>query len=342
MIKKKRKFKIKLTIFAAVILLMLMVSCSKKITDTENMAASSASAEHKYKIYMVDSFIGYFYCNNVFQGAVDAADELGDVELKRVGPYQINIEKQLKEFDRAIEEGADAIFLTALTPDKWTEPINRAVENGIPVVCYDCDAPDSERLAYYGTMNYKAGYKAGIAMSEQLGGRGSVAVMIGAKDAQNSIERLTGFEDALKNESDIDIICIESTDNLLNEAIVKARKIFDEYSDIDGIFASSGSDAQAAVQIMKEKDIEDEKIKIIGFDDDEKTLELIKKGSVSGTIVQNTNAMGYESVMHLYGALKGELSMEKAENGSDSIDTGIIFVTNDNVDTYKTEWKYDM
>lgn len=340
--KNKRKFKIKLTIFAAVLLLMLMASCGKKNTDIKNTAASSYSAEYKYKIYMVDSFIGYFYCNNVYKGAVDAADELGDVELKRVGPYQINIEKQLKEFDRAIEEGADAIFLTALTPDKWTEPINKEIEKGIPVVCYDCDAADSERLAYYGTMNYKAGYKAGIAMSEQLGGVGKVAVMVGARDAQNNIERLTGFEDAIKNESDIEIVCIESTDNLLNEAIVKAKKIFDEHQDIDGIFASSGSDAQAAVRVMKNRDMEDGKIKIIGFDDDEKTLELIKNGSVAGTIVQNTYAMGYESVMHLYKALNGELPMEKAENGSDSIDTGIIFVTRDNADTYKSEWKYDM
>ncbi len=341
MIKNKKRFGIKLIIFAAAMLLM-MNACGRKNADADNTSASTALDEDKYKIYMVDSFIGYFYCNNVYRGAVEAADELGDVELKRVGPYQINIEKQLNEFDRAIEEGADAIFLTALTPDEWTEPINKAIENGIPVVCYDCDAADSERLAYYGTMNYKAGYMAGIAMTEQLGGFGNVAVMVGAKDAQNNIERLTGFEDALKNESDINIICIESTDNLLNEAIAKARKIFKEYQDIDGIFASSGSDAQAAVQIMKEKDIEAGKIKIIGFDDDKKTLELIKNGSVAGTIVQNTNAMGYESVMHLYKVLKGELPMEKAENGSDSIDTGIIFVTNDNVDTYSSEWKYDI
>ncbi len=335
----RKKIKIRLIALASVVVLVLMSACKKEAVDNEK---STAADEKKYKIYMVDSFVGYFYCNDVFHGALEAAEKLGDVEIKRVGPYQINIDKQLEEFDRAIEEGADAIFLTALTPYEWTEPINKAIEKGIPVVCYDCDAADSERLAYYGTINYKAGYMAGIGMTEQLSGTGKAAVMIGAKDAQNNIERLTGFEDAIKNESDIEIVCVESTDNLLNEAIAKVEKIFDEYPDINGIFASSGSDAQAAVQVMNERNIQTENIKIIGFDDDEKTMELIQNGSIAGTVVQNTRAMGYESVMHLYKALKGELPMEKAENGSDSIDTGVLFVTLDNADSYMSQWEYDM
>lgn len=328
---------------AAAMLLILLNSCGIVRIEpgsTSQSAGKTAEKKDKYKIYMVDSFIGYFYCNDVFRGAVEAADELGDVEIIRVGPYSINTDKQIEAFNDAIADGADAIFVTALAPDRWIESINKAVESGIPVICYDCDASDSERIAYYGTMNYRAGYMAGLGMTERLGRDGKVAIMLGSKEAQNNIERITGFMDALKNESNLEVVCIEPTNNLLTVAIEKAQKIFDEHPDITGIFASSGSDAQAAVRVMKNSGIDTDSVTIIGFDDDAKTLELIKSGDVFGTIVQNTHDMGYESVMHLYGILKGELPDEKAENGSDVIDTGIAFVTKDNVETYKNEWEY--
>lgn len=338
---KKDRYLKKLLMFPLMLTLSLsLASCSDVNLSIGSMSESVSSInEGPYKIYMVDSFVGYFYCNDVFEGAQDAAKNLEEVELYRVGPDHIDETAQIEAFNKAIEDGADAIFVTTLRPDMWTETINSAIEKGIPVVCYDCDDPDSERLAFYGTVNYRAGYNAGLSMIEAAGDDAQIAIMTGDEYAQNNIERIVGFQDAMENESNAEIVCIEPTYNLLSEAEKKAEEILTKHPEVGAIFASSGSDAQAAAEVISEKS-SGRNIKIIGFDNDEATMEYIRNGKVYGTVVQNTHAMGYGCVMYLYDVLTGELPMEKAENGTDMIDTGTVFVTKENIDTYMDELEW--
>ncbi len=306
--------------------------------QNENQGTTASSGD-KYTFYMADPYVGYFYCDQVYEGALDAAEELGDVEIVRVGPTEINTDEQIKYFDTAVASKADGIFVSTLEPDSWLDPLNDAMEKGIPVVTYDCDTPDSDRIAYYGTSNYNAGFAAGQAMIEATGGEATVAIITGSITAQNNIERIAGFTDALAEEEGMDIIVTEASDNDLTKATEKAQTILTTYPEVNAIFGTTGSDGQGAAIVAKERNMTADDITIIGFDDDEDLLNLIRDGYVYGTVVQNTHAMGYNSVMHLYEVTTGKAAAEKPTDGSDVNDTGVVVVTSDNVETYKDEMK---
>ena len=70
------------------------------------------------------------------------------------------------------------------------------VANKVPLICQDNDAPQTKRLAYIGTDNYKAGRAAGRLVKEALGDAGgTVVIFVGSleprKDPLTAIE---GFE----------------------------------------------------------------------------------------------------------------------------------------------------
>jgi len=70
------------------------------------------------------------------------------------------------------------MMVVAWDPSAVVAPINKAIESGIPVVCVDTDAPDSQRLSFIGTNWFDlAGAKA-QAMVKALGERqGKVAML---------------------------------------------------------------------------------------------------------------------------------------------------------------------
>jgi ribose transport system substrate-binding protein len=66
----------------------------------------------------------------------------------------------------------------------------------------------------------------------------------------------------------------------------------------------------------------------VGFDDMQQTLDDIRSGIVTATIVQKQYLMGYEGIMTLLKIREGHPPAQKV------IDTGVTVVTKDNVDSY--------
>jgi ribose transport system substrate-binding protein len=65
------------------------------------------------------------------------------------------------------------------------------------VITQDSDAPESKRLCYVGTDNYKAGREAGKLLKEVLPNGGSIVIFVGRLDAQNARDRRQGIIDEL-------------------------------------------------------------------------------------------------------------------------------------------------
>lgn len=301
--------------------------------SSKTAGESSTSAEKTLEFYMVDPYVGHPYWDAIYNGAQAAAEEYG-VTINRVGPNAVNVDEQLKYIETAIGAHCDGIFTSAIVPDSFIGVINEAMGDGIPVVTIDADAPDSDRIAYVGTSNYDAGYTAGEAMVEKLGGKGKVALLTGTIDQQSLIDRMDGFKAALQeNAPEMKIVVTESSDNDLTKATEKTNSILAAYPDVTGIFCTTASDTQGAGLTAQEMGLDTASLCIIGFDDLEDELNLIRSGNVYGTIVQNTFQIGYGGVEKLVEICTGEIPAEKTE-GADVFNTGVTLVTSDNIDTY--------
>jgi ribose transport system substrate-binding protein len=81
--------------------------------------------------------------------------------------------------------------------------------------------------------------------------------------------------------------------------------------------------AQGVGQAIAENKL-GEKIKVIGFDSDEKTVGFLKEGVLAGLVVQDPYRMGYDGV-------KTALAVSKGEKVEAFVDTGANLVTKENM-----------
>src|SRR5205823_6486655 len=143
-------------IIAVVLACVALVSCSKK----------APTAEEGGKRKIVIGFLGKSLTNDVFQaaqsGAKDAAKELAakynaDIEIEIRTPNDEDATKQAEAIEALTRRGVDGIAVSCSEANTVTPSIDRASEKGIPVMCFDSDAPNSKRFAYYGSEGHSYG-----------------------------------------------------------------------------------------------------------------------------------------------------------------------------------------
>ena len=120
------------------------------------------------------------------------------------------------------------------------EPINKAIAQGIPVVCIDNDAPDSRRLTYFGTDNYHSGYLAGEILGEKLDGAGEVGILT-IPGLYSLDERQRGFEECIEEKyPGITVVAVSNDEADPSVAANIAGQMFEQYPNMIGLF---GTDA---------------------------------------------------------------------------------------------------
>ncbi|MCD8096794.1 MAG: substrate-binding domain-containing protein [Lachnospiraceae bacterium] len=294
---------------------------SEEASDTEVV-----SADNDYEFIFVSPLVGLEYWNTCAEG-IAAADEDFGTTTQVVGGTDSStmLADYLSYFEAAISSQPDAIF-TYCGVESAYELIEEASEAGIPVLAVDSDAPDTSRIAYVGTDPYNAGYMTGEAMIEYTGGSAKVVVLTSSLTAEKEQEEIEAFIDAVAD-YDIEIIATEETNADLSTGVTKMEALVNTYPEMTAVLCTSAYDVQAAAQVKVEQGLDD--LVLIGYDDQEETLEYIREGVIDAIVVQDPYTMGYMAV---------ELLTEYLNTGSlesESYDTGTILVTNNNVDSYK-------
>lgn len=281
----------------------------------------------KPKIVLISHIKTNPYWLSIKAGAERAAEERGAV-VEFLGPTTASTEDGLKLFDMATSAKVSGIITYVQEEGQYKKKINSAMEKGIPVVTIDSDEENSNRIAYVGTNNVLAGQVAGKEMVKQIGTEGNVGIVIGGKDVKNQKERVEGFTEYIKSNSNLKIVDVDSSDAMLLEAEIIARKILNRNDKIDALFCTSALDGIGAARAVKDLNYKD-KVKIICFDDLDDTLNNIKSGLVSATIVQKSDEMGYRAVNIIMDKIEG-----KPNKISKSL-TDVNVINKENIDSYK-------
>ena len=125
-------------------------------------------------------------------GAEAAAKELSqkngiDVSVLWLTPPQEDGQVQAQRIQQAVNQGVDAILISASDAGKVQGAINDAVDRGVQVMTFDSDVPQSKRFAYYGVNDLETGRKAMAELARLMGARGGkVAILAGNQNARTS------------------------------------------------------------------------------------------------------------------------------------------------------------
>lgn len=277
---------------------------------------------------------GIDYWKSGLKGFEDAAQALG-VSVEYRGATQRDIHEQITVLEQAIAKKPAGIAISAIHPVELTPTINKAVEAGIPVVLFDSDAPGSKAYSFLGTNNYSAGVEAARKMAELTGQRGEVAVVT-TPNQQNHQDRTDGFTDTILREfKDMHVVAVKNGkgDQLISRKA--SEEILRTYPGLSGIFATEANGGIGVAEAIRANGGSSPP-KIISFDIDKGTLDLVRSGDISATMAQGTWNMGYWSLQFLF-SLKHELNTSQSPGSKlvpTQVDTGITVVTRQNVKDY--------
>jgi ribose transport system substrate-binding protein len=307
-------------------------------TSPWNEIDSGLQGEIDEKYVMITFLAGIDYWKNSLKGFEDAA-QLLNVSVEYHGSTNYDVHEMITVIEQVIARKPAGIALTAIDPVELNVPIKKAIDAGIPVVLFDSGAPESEALSFLGTDNYQAGVTAAHKMAELIGKRGEVGI-ITLPNQLNHQERYTGFKDTMQREyADVEVVSLIDGKGDQIESRNAAIQLLDAYSSLSGIFvteANGGIGVGNAIQSRGKLN----QVKIISFDTDKGTLDMVKSGVISATLAQGTWNMGYWSLQylfHIHHDLVQPVSNWKESNVPPlprNVDTGISIVTQENVDDY--------
>ena len=213
---------------------------------------------------------------------------------------------QLSDIRDLIAADVDAIVFNPNDPEALNPALEEANAAGITTVSVDAFVTDENTYNLYNNQIQYA-YLGATWLFEQLDGEGTVYYMRGLAGHPADTDRQTGFEMALEENPDIEVVPgVEgvhtgwdpaTTTQLINDFLGSGQ-----YADIDGIW-TSGMDSQVVDAI---KAANEEYVPIVGADLGAFVSQLLAEEGLEGAAVTNTAAVGGAGVNLALKLLAGE------------------------------------
>jgi ribose transport system substrate-binding protein len=295
-----------------------------------NLGVSHAQAADK-TFALVPKALGVPFYADAETGCEAEAAKIG-AHCDFTGPAQLDDAAQISIIRDLITKHVAGISVAPNNPDSIKGVIADALKAGIPVITFDSDSPDSQRIGFIGTNNEGGGETAGKAFAAALPNGGTYAVLTGGLSAENLNERIAGFKKELgpnfKEVAGSPYSCNDDTD----QAVQIIQDILSKYPHLDGIFYSGGwpmfaPAAYARALRSRKADIADGKFVVVSFDTLLPQLKLLKEGYATVLVGQRPYAMGVGSI-DMLNTLSNGGTVPKIT------DTGTDVVTKDNVSTF--------
>jgi len=225
-----------------------------------------------------------------------AGDVLG-VTATYVGPPDSDVNAQVAAFEQAIAKKPKGIAVFSFDP-VIAPVINKAWEEGIPVVTILGDLPDSDRIAYVGSSQFDLGYVGGTKLAESLGGKGKVAVLT-LPGVQMFDDREAGFRAAFEKYPEIEVVQVGDTKADTVTAVNVAKDIMQANPDLAAFVGTDSTAGIGAATAVKEAG-KIGQVKSVAMDRNSDVLQAIADGVLTGTVAQDDAAMAFWAMVVLY------------------------------------------
>ncbi|HLI87165.1 MAG TPA: sugar ABC transporter substrate-binding protein [Ktedonobacteraceae bacterium] len=320
----------------------LLAACgggsSNTTSGSSNTSTSSGKTEGNFPAHPQWNFVfvNHVTTNPFFvptqYGIQDACALLG-CKYQWTGSENSDAGQMVNAMNAAIAAKADGIAVAIVDPTAFNDPVERALAAGIPVVSYNADAPASsgnKRLAYIGQDLFQSG----VALGQRLVSlvpSGDVVGFIATPGQLNIQPRIDGAKQAIQQSGKPINFTEVATGAAVNDELSKIEAYYLGHQNLKGMFAVDAGSTQGVSQIMEKYNLASKGVHAGGFDLLPITLQEIQKGNLDFTIDQQPYLQGFLPVVALFlYKLSGGL-MAPPET-----DTGLLFVTKDNVKPYLT------
>ncbi len=314
---------------AILILMLLICMTSGFLFWIQREEANVFISKPKYHFYLIaQNSVDPFW--KELKLGLEAAAKERKVVVEFNAPRFNNPQEELRYLDIAVTSQVDGIITHVSSGGEYTNLINRAIENGIPVVTLENDDKASDRNAFVGTNSFELGKAAAELMIRATAGRANIAVIVSndlEPDSTSQNLKMNGFLSTLKDFPEMRVVRTYTSKMGILSAEEITQEIIAGADNINAIFTTSSVDTIGSAQLVVDRNRVGS-IAIVGYGDTEEILRYISKDIIYGTVMSDPYKMGYECINAL-------IDIKEKNNVSTFIDTGVKVITKDNVEEYQ-------
>lgn len=160
----------------------------------------------------------------------------GNIDLRIKTAYDNN-QRQIRDIEEFIADGVDLLIVAPNEAAPLTPVIEKAMDEGIPVVLIDRKITSNKYTAFVGADNFQIGKEVGVYASQLLNGKGNIVEIRGLKGSTPDLERHNGFVSSLNHFPEIKIVYESDGAWLRSEANKRMSEALNKVQSIDLVFA---------------------------------------------------------------------------------------------------------
>ncbi|SFB60619.1 monosaccharide ABC transporter substrate-binding protein, CUT2 family [Amycolatopsis marina] len=261
---------------------------------TEKVADPNAPIKENLKVAFLPKEIDNPYENIVDEGGISAIEELKGT-AKEVGPSDASASSQVSYINTLIQQNQDAIVIAANDPNAVAPALKEAMAKGIAVVSYDSDAAPDARQVFVNQANSEDIGRSQIKLiSEQIGGKGKIAILSATPNATNQNTWIEFMKDELTKPeySGIELVTVAYGDDDDQKSFQETQALLQSIPDLKGIVSPTTVGISAAARYISSSPYKG-KVALTGLGTPNQMRQFIKDGTVKEFALWDPTQLGY-------------------------------------------------
>jgi ribose transport system substrate-binding protein len=213
-------------------------------------------------------------------GADTAAKKLAIDVSHYVPTTADNAAEQTRLVDDAIAKKPDIIVFDPVDNEKMVPGIEKMNAANIPLIEITDRAKGGKFVSSVLPDDYQLGLATGRRLLKAMDGKGNVVILEGIPNLTTSIERVKGFNDALKEAPTVKLLASKSGQYQRRPAMDAMDAWIKQFPQIDGVMAANDSMAAAAVDSLLKAN---RKAQVVGINGSKEAIDLIKADKMLAT-----------------------------------------------------------
>ncbi len=297
---------------------------------------SSTATTKKPRVALVMKSLANEFFKTMQTGAENhARQHAAEYELITDGTKdELAVTEQIDMVERMIGRHVDALVIAPADSKALVAVCKKAQDAGIVVVNIDNKLDEAAlkdkqaKIAFVGPDNRLGARLAGEYLAKQLQPRDQVAIIEGAPNAFNAVQRRLGFEDAMKA-AGMEIVASQTGKWEMEEANRVVGALLPAHPGLKAILCANDNMAVGAVAALRAGG-RIGAVKVIGFDNIAAVQEKIRQGEIVCTVDQHADQIAVFGIEHALQILKS------GQAGADR-QTPVDLITKDTLDRPKSD-----
>ena len=270
-----------------------------------SMGGCGTATEQRTVAVIAKSVTSDFF-HNMRNGVYAAATEY-NVTVTFDGPEnEEDYATQNRMIEQAVEDGVDAIVLSAIDYTRSDAGVEEAVRRGVKVLTVDSNIGSSAVSLFIGTDNREAGRAAALAAlddssTERLVNIGLVNY---TAETDNGRQRVEGFREYIDDIPNARVVAEITAESNTVSATQAALSLLQEYPQINVLVGFNEWMTLGVGNAIRQAGVAD-RVRGVGFDSNVLSVSMLETGEMDALIVQNPFAIGYLSIQNAEALLSG-------------------------------------